>query len=351
MDSSVTIWNTSLCLLRRLTLGASSATSLAQVGHNVYIADARHIHIFDSQTYALRAVVELPRLTYLSTAPSTASVPSDPPAHDPPSALMRSVPSVANLNRLAILPSTRSPPMAESDSARFNGYFVRTISQVKQYAWVSTDGFVCFLDSTTKSFVPGVYIDIPKINSIIYIESTNQVWGACSDSCIYVWDADAPSQIGKIQPLKCLSGWTSDRVSKLVNYQDSLIYAAAWDKKMRIWDAKTMELLHTSTRAHECPMMGLVVLPYPWFKIYPQSSKTVSPSPPMSPGAPPTKEISTERRVAQSLPVQSSTSSSGEVSLKSSVAISSDSVGLGEPQEITILTVFTADWSSVSQWI
>lgn len=358
LDSTVTIWNSSLCLLRRLSLGTSSATSLAAVNHDVYIADAKHIYIFDSQTYKRKTVVDLPRLSFITTLPDAASNSAESPVQDPPHALLRSVPTVANLNRLAPTGASTStsnqPTSPESDSKKFNGYFVRCIAPVKRFVWVSTDGFVCFLDSKTRTFVPGVHIDVPKINSIAFIESTNQVWGACSDGCLYVWDADVPLLSGKIEPVKKLSGWTTDRVSRVVNYQDNFVYTATWDKKMRVWDAKTVELIYTSPRPHECPIMALVILPYPWLKVYPQASKSPAGSQITLTGTTTTaskENPSVERRAAQSLPVQSTTTSSSDTITKSPNPETSNVKFAGEPQEMTIMTVFTADWSSVSQWL
>lgn len=358
MDATVTIWNTSLCLLRKIALGSSSATALTTVGHDVYVADAKHVYIFDSQTYSLRSTVDLPRLDFLTTLPSPTSSSTDSTTSESKSSLLRSVSSYANLYRHAssspaLVPLR--PPSPEEDATSFSGYFVRSITQVKQHAWISTDGFVCFLDSATRSFVPGVYIDIPKINSTAYIQSTNQVWGACSDGCIYIWDADSPTKTGKIEPLQRLSGWTNDRVSKVINYEDKLIYCATWDKKMRVWDAQTAELLFTSSRPHECPIMAIIVLPYPWFKIYPQTSKSTSnlqlasSTTAVTPAT--SKENELVRRAAQSLPVQNLNTSSAEVAAKSPSLDSSTTISPNQPQEMTIMTVFTADWSSVSQWL
>lgn len=356
LDSTVTIWNSSLCLIRRLSLGVSSATSLAVVDHDVYIADAKHIYIFDSQTYKRKLVVDLPHLSFLTAAPDPSSPPTEAPKQDPPTALLRSVPTVANLNRLTTASTSPSnhTSNAESDSKPNTGYFVRCIAKVKRFVWVSTDGFICFLDSQTHTFVPGIRIDVAKINSMVFIESTNQVWGACSDGCLYLWDADAPSLTGKVEPVKLLSGWTTDRVSRVVNYQDTFIYTATWDKKMRVWDAKTAELIYTSPRPHECPIMALVILPYPWFKVYQQSTKSPTGSQITLAGVPtaaPKENPSGERRAAQSLPIQSSTTSAAEIVAKTPSPESSNPKNADEAQEMTIMTVFTADWSSVSQWL
>lgn len=401
MDSTVTVWNTSLCLLRKLTLGSSSATSLIQVGELVYIADAKQIFTFDSQTYDLIAVMDLPRLDWLvsgkpgdGTSNNTGDSSTSASAGEQSDSL-RAAPSVLHLPSSA----TSAPrPSSLDESPGFSGYFVRSMALVNRHIWVCTDGFVCFIDTnpTSRTVVPEVYISVPKINSVIHIASVKQVWGACSDSNIYIWDADAPNQKGEIQPLKRLQGWTSDRVSRLVNFEDKFIYCATWDKRMRVWDAQTAELLFESPRPHECPIMAICVLPYKWLRVYPKHPKlqpqanqygstgsnsstnnslpAASAAIPMSASsnslqsqnnanAMPTPMITSssqfDRRITHSLPPPNSNPSSQSspatfethLPRNPSTEFNQNSFEGQEPYEMTIMSVFTADWSTVSHWL
>jgi hypothetical protein len=401
MDSTVTLWNPSLTLIKKLSLNASSATSLVQVGNHVYIADAKQIFVFDSQTYDLVQTIDLPQLKHL--------IPCDD-MFNGESNLVRSN-TIMNLDTSGFnTVMSRSKGLESAEP--FSGYFVRCMALVEKHVWVCTDGFICFIDSSTLSIIPGVCIPIPKINSIAYVKSTNQVWGGCSDCSIYIWDGDVPfTKKGKIPPSRHLSGWTSDRVSKLANHEDKYIFSGSWDKKIRVWDAQTANLIFESKKCHECPIMAIVILPYRWLRvirtketketkegtsantnstnntqssstsqtqqttsnqtsevIYKTGSRETLPLPPQSEQISGTSNLlhpSQLHQSNQSQPTSTSTSQATPDLIQRSASIeshlsqastisstSSSSSNIDAINEIaTILTVFTADWSSVSLWI
>lgn len=395
MDSTVTLWNPSLTLVKKLNLGASSATSLVQVGNYVYIADAKQIFVFDSQTYALIKAIDLPHMQYLLNTDAENTSSEKAVAQDQDHAT-QTLPSSIQINR-----SDTATPMSRAHrpsfaSETFSGYFVRCMAHVERYVWVCTDGFVCFIDTHTVTVVPGTLISVPKVNSIVYVKSLQQVWGGCSDSSIYIWDSSAPeirkgSVPAGIEPLKKLAGGSGDRVSSLANFEDKLIYSGSWDKMLRIWDAKEAKLMHTSQKLHGYPVMAIVLLPYPWLRVIPSKPQVHKmQGKKMEGGADSTSSNTTTvtsnsatpelRRGSHSLPGVMSPSSSSTTlsfpSLNTSLSSSSTQIpkdaqhtfessssastnggtsspGLessAEVEVVTIMTVYTADWSSVYMW-
>jgi WD40 repeat protein len=337
MDSTVTLWNPSLSLIRKLSLASSSATALVQVNNMVFIADAKQIFVFDAYTYDLIQTVDLPTIDYLSSSDCNSTNSALEEIHR--------APTVMKLDRNQ-LGTVMGRPAAVSSTEPWIGYFVRCMAQVGDFVWVCTDGFVCFVDIATLTVVPNVHIPIPKINTLAYIKSTNQVWGGCSDCSIYVWDAASPSSTGKIQPLRHITGWSSDRVSKLVNWDDKYVYSGSWDKRLRVWDAQTATMLCESKKVHECPIMSIVVLPYRWLRIVP----------PKSNDSPPNTTPAEPRREAQSLPPKLPSAESLVLPRVNSTEAQMSNTGHQTNQEVeaettTIMTVLTADWSSVSLWV
>lgn len=259
MDSTVTLWNPSLSAIKKLSLGSYSATSIVAVGRMVFVADAKQIFVFDSQSYDLVKKIDLPQLEHLMAGQEEGAEPSGEDGGGKKKLGLHTV-----ISRSSALSGSRS-------GEEFSGYFVRCMVLVEKWVWVCTDGFICFVEVSTLSIVPSVCVPIPKINSLAYVPATQQVWGACSDSSIYVWDCGAPLQTGFLTASAQLSGFSHDRISRLVLFENRYIFSGSWDKKLRIWDVFSHALLYTSSKNHECPIMSILPIPYPWLKIKPEA--------------------------------------------------------------------------------
>jgi hypothetical protein len=383
MDSTVTLYNPSLCMVKKLTLGASSATSLVQVGRYVYVADAKQIFVFHSQSYELIATIDLPQLEQLKGGVNESDSCLDMEEEDgKPRA------KISNVNAAHTLVARRTTTGVGGSDDSFSGYFVRCMAVVGKYVWVCTDGFVCFVNAATHSIVPSVYIPIAKVNSIAWVPSTQEVWGGCSDSKIYIWKDSVPEAFsGAATPLTVLDKFTSDRISKLTNLNDQYIFCGAWDKFLRIWDPKTRSLLWQSSKPHECPIMSIVPLEYRWLRVFPNpqeskddtaphsshstnptSSSSVLPSQQPNSSAQTPTRVTLQRRDTQSLPVLPVSQveppptqpaqipanpllQSRESSLNLMAQTPSFNSTSPAAATATIWTIFTADWSSVSIWV
>lgn len=332
-----------------MNLGGSSTTALVQVDSNVWIADAKSIFVVDAQTRELVATIDLPTKEFLVSSSNGSEIPLRSSSGSPSKGLateaMQNSPSVLHMDRSSTI-AVRGRVSANTQPHQFVGYFVRCLCLVGDYVWVCTDHWVCFIDKNTFAVLSGVHIPTPKINSIAYIKPTNKVWGACSDGSIYIYEADANIlQKGEIGATRCLSGWSEERVSKLVNLDDKYVYVGSWDKYLRIWDAQSEEMIFQQSKSHECPIMAIVLLPYPWLKVVGPKTSTKSNSGPLS-TSPRTEQA--KRLLSVSSDTLRANNSHQELS-----ALASSSSSPAPDMDVeatTIMTLVTADWSSVSLW-